>query len=156
MLLDAPNQTSSGLYDLKVEWATLTDQEVNSVDYTVRPDADHVLVIDRSGSMNDFNKMVGAKNAGRLYVDSWRDGEQLGVVSFNNNASVDLSLRMINSTSRADAKSAINALTPGGATSIGDGAIAALDELLARGDTSNVWAIVILSDGIENREEWDF
>lgn len=153
LLLNAPSQTTGGLYDLSVAWTSLSDSELNAVEYVVQPDAANVLVIDRSGSMSNLGKMTAAQNSARLYVDSWRDGEQIGVTSFNENATVDLAVQTLNSTSRADAKNAIDALTAGGNTSIGDGLIAGLNQLIANGDADNIWALVVLSDGIENRDE---
>lgn len=153
LLLNAPPQTTGGQYTLSVDWATLTDSQTNAIEYVVRPDAANVLVIDRSGSMADFSKITAAQSAARLYVDSWENGEQIGVTSFNENATVDLAVQTLNDTSRTNAKSAINNLTTGGATSIGDGLIAGLNELIARGNTDNVWSLVVLSDGIENRDE---
>ena len=156
LLLRAPSQDAVGDYALTVAFGTLNDAEVRAVHYEAVKNADNVLVIDRSGSMaeNGGGKMVAAKDAARLYVDSWRNGDQVGVVSFNEDATVNLSLNDWQ-LARGAALTAINGLVPGGDTSIGDGAIAGMNELATKGIAgSHDWALIVLSDGIENRMEF--
>ena len=50
-----------------------------------------MVVIDRSGSMLG-PKLEAARNAAQLYVDSWRTGDKLGVISFANTPSTDMLL----------------------------------------------------------------
>ena len=145
-----PPPLPAGLYPLRVAWSTVSDTENNAVQYDATPltPQNTVLVIDRSGSMADFSKIDAAKNAARLYTDSWQTGDSLGVVSFADDASepADLTLRPFNSTSREDARMAINGLMAIGGTSIGDGLIKGMDELIARAANSS-WHIILLSDG---------
>lgn len=148
LLLRAPTQTATGNYDLNVTYNTLSDTENLAVNYAARADADNALVIDRSGSMNIAGKMTAAQGAARLYVDSWRTGDKIGVVSYSSSATVDLSLRDWNTTSRDDAITAINALTAGGLTSIGDGLNTGMQELIDRGDSAHDWVMILLSDGL--------
>jgi hypothetical protein len=136
------------VYDLRVQWSALSDTESRAVSYATRATTDNVLVVDRSGSMLDANKLTAAKNAGRLYIDSWPDGDYVSVVSFSDDASVDFDLMLLNSTSRGNARTAVNNLLGGGGTSIGDGATTAMNEL-AENNSVNRWAIVLLSDGME-------
>jgi hypothetical protein len=120
----------------------------------MRLDSDTMIVIDRSGSMGGLNKMTAAKNAATLYVDSWRTGDKIGVVSFDHDAVTNVTLRDWNATSRGVANTAINSLVPGGATSIGDGLFSGLNELIARGNSTHSWGLVVLSDGLENEPKW--
>ena len=153
LLMRAPTQTVAADYNLTVNYNSLTDSEFQAVRYQDRNDFDNVLIIDRSGSMDDFagnQPMESAKDAARLYVDSWRDGDQIGVVQFNETAAVTLTLRPWDFTSRNDAFTAINDLTPFGGTCIGCGAQTGLDELVARGVSTHTWAMIVLSDGKEN------
>ena len=149
LLVRAPAQSANGVYDLTVTWGALTATEAGAVRYGPRSDSDNMVVLDRSGSMSEFNKMSAARAAARLYVDSWRSGDMVGVASFNENATLDLTLRNWD-PGRSDALNAIANLALGGNTSIGDGAQAGLDELVARGNPAHTWAIILLSDGIEN------
>jgi Mg-chelatase subunit ChlD len=154
LLMRAPTQTVTGDYNLRVNYGALTDTEDLAVRYQDRNDFDNVLVIDRSGSMGFFGgaPMQSAKDAARLYVDSWRVGDKVGVVSFADTADnpAPLTLRDWDMTSRNDAHNAINALTPNGGTCIGCGAQKGLDELVAGGSAAHSWAMIVLSDGREN------
>ncbi|MFZ6028687.1 MAG: VWA domain-containing protein [Chloroflexota bacterium] len=159
-ILRAPGQAnpdpdgSPNTYDLTVGYTgVLTDTEGDAVDYTPRNNADNMLVIDRSGSMGSNNKMASAANAAKLFVDSWRTGDKIGAVTFN--SSVVTNMQLTNWTdapgggSRKTIFDIINGLTATGGTRIGDSIIAAYNELVARGDPTHDWAMVLLSDGEE-------
>jgi Mg-chelatase subunit ChlD len=154
-VLRAPAQLAGGLYDLRVSYggSLLSSTQAQAVDYTPRSDADSVLVIDRSGSMGDSGKLTAAQAAARLYVDSWRQGDKIGVVSFNGAPAVSMSLRDWTDApaggSRQTAFTAINGLTPTGATAIGDAVRSGWNQITASGNMSHDWALVLLSDGLE-------
>ena len=149
LLVRAPAQSANGIYDLTVTWGVLTSTEAGAVRYGPRSDSDNMVVLDRSGSMSEFNKMSAARAAAWLDVDSWRSGDLVGVASFNENATLDQTLKNWD-LGRSDALNAIANIAVGGNTSIGDGAQAGLNELIARGNPAHTWAIILLSDGIEN------
>lgn len=109
LLVRAPVQPAANRYNLTVSYAGLTDTELVSVRYVDRADAATMVVVDRSGSMNDFNKLAAAKDAARLYIDSWRTGDLIGVASFNEDATVNLPLGGYD-TERTNALNAINGL----------------------------------------------
>src|SRR5215213_5980214 len=48
-----------------------------------------VLVIDRSSSMEENDKIAGAQDAARAFVEQMRPGDQTELISFNQTASVD-------------------------------------------------------------------
>lgn len=135
----------------------LTATATNAVDYSSVVDADSILTIDRSLSMADSNKLGSAQDAARLYVDSWRTGDKLGVVSFNDAVVVNLGLTDWTDTpsggSRQSAFNAINGLTPAGSTAIGDAVRKSWDNIKAAGAPTHDWAIVLLSDGLSNTGE---
>jgi hypothetical protein len=119
---------------------------------------DAMLVFDRSGSMNDDNTdppepITTAKNAAQAFVDNMQARDDIGLVSFATNASLDQAL----TSDRTRLKSAINAITIGTPdneqqTNIGDGARAAINELVSghtRADAKK--ALVLLTDGIASR-----
>ncbi len=153
-VLRAPGQTSPGQYDFTVRYGgILTATETAAVDYTPRNAADSVLIIDRSGSMAANNKLVAAQAAARLYVDSWKTGDKIGVESFNTAPTVDMTVRdwtdAPSGGSRQQAFTAITGFTAAGGTDIGDALIAGWNELKTRANTSHDWALVLLSDGKE-------
>jgi Mg-chelatase subunit ChlD len=153
-VIQAVTQTSAIAYDLTARYSTiLTGTQSQAINYIPRTDADNVLVIDKSGSMGNFSKMDSAKQAGRLYVDSWRTGDKIAVESFNGTPSVDLTLRDWTDTpgggSRLQAFNTITGFVALGSTAIGDALLAGWDELKARGAGTHDWALILLSDGME-------
>ncbi len=156
-VLRAPTQSSAGTYDLTVDYGgALSATNSSAVSYTPRDDTDNVLIVDRSGSMADSGKLEAAQAAARLYVDSWRNGDQVGLVSFNATTLVELTLRAWTNTSRNQAISEINSLTATGGTAIGDALRDGWDELINRGDSSHDQAMILLSDGLETAGSEDF
>jgi hypothetical protein len=86
-------------------------------------------------------------------VELIRDGSGAGVVSFDHDAypGEPLAAFQAANTHRADVVTAVNGLTPGGATSIGDGVELARTTLNAGAASFDGHAIVVLTDGLENQ-----
>lgn len=157
LVVQAPIHSAAGLYDLQV---TLVDSglvttEVYAVRYDATPHVDEIILLDRSGSMDDPPgppfKIDAARNAAVLYVDEAPDGDQLGVISFEGTPSdpPDHQLDLVDDAARDHAQAAIRAVTAGGGTSIGAALSAAVDEFTARGDADKPDVIILLSDGME-------
>jgi hypothetical protein len=150
ILLRAPVQASAGFFSLTVEFGGLSDTNFSAVQYQAAPDADNLLVIDRSGSMGFFGgvKLQAAKDAGSLYVDSWGVGDQIGVISYAATPVPDAMLDDF-ATGRDPALEAIRDLTAEGGTSIGAALLESLEEFSDRGDPDHSWDVILLSDGVE-------
>jgi len=158
-VLRAPAQVSNDpdgtpyTYELSVSYGSaLSDSEDDAVDYTPRNNADNVIILDRSGSMGDYNKLFNAANASKLFIDSWRTNDNFGLVTFNSATTVDMQLSPWSDApggSRETAFNLIDGLTAVGGTRIGDSIVAGYNELAARGNSSNDWSLVLLSDGLE-------
>ncbi len=153
-VLRAPVQASNSAYNLTVSYAAPLTATANlAVEYKPRTDADSMLIVDRSGSMADSAKLTAAQNAAKLYVDSWRVGDKIGVVGFNE--TVTLALGLTNWTdspgggSRQQAITAIDGLTAVGNTAIGDALREGWDEVDSKGVATHDWALILLSDGLE-------
>lgn len=157
LVIEAPVQGSNGTYDLEItleEPGTTTpiavDTNADSVTYTA-DNLDHALVIDRSGSMSQSNKMSAAQDAANFYVDITRNSDGLAVVPYNSNvAPAPFDMQSVNLTVRNNATTYINALTPAGATSIGDGMQEAADQRNSSPTSNPRCSFVLLSDGMEN------
>lgn len=123
------------------------------------------FALDRSGSMSDDRgdgetKHRSLQEAANLFVDLMLQGDGVGLARFNENAQpvepvLELGDGMLSDTKRGQIHDAIdgNELDPGGATSIGDGIYEAR-QLLAGVSSYDHEALVVLTDGIENRERW--
>lgn len=153
-IIRAPGQPGAFTYDFTVTYdGALVGESSNSVSYIPRNDADNIILLDRSGSMGSSEKLESAQAAARLYVDSWRHGDQIGVVSFNDVPLINLGLGPWTDSpdggSREDAFDAINDLMAAGETAIGDALRLGWDELISYGDASHDWALILLSDGEE-------
>ncbi|MBN1582574.1 MAG: VWA domain-containing protein, partial [Anaerolineae bacterium] len=144
-----PAQTANGLYDLAVT-AVQSAVSTGAVRYAATNNVDAILVIDRSGSMASSNYMEPAKAAAKTFVDLMHDDDQIGVISFSNDADVNYGLTTVSPASKAAAKTAIDAITADDRTSIGSGLQQGQGELTAKGDAAHPWSIVLLSDGYEN------
>ncbi len=143
--------------------AGLTD-----VDWEVVPTLSRlVLCIDRSGSMDEENRMdlakVGAKLFTRLteerHTFAGRNGKQvvfegdrLGIVDFDSSVTTTFPISEIDvaGTKRNEAVSAIDTLFARGGTAIGSGAQRALELIEAQGERVAQEAIILLSDGQNN------
>ena len=110
-----------------------------------------MLLLDRSGSMAIEQRLVFAKLGANLFVNFVRTGDELGVASFADTASVNFPLTaIVGSGTQAAARTAINSLVASGATNIGGGLLAALGQITAQTQRSCNEIIVLLSDGDHN------
>ena len=120
------------------------------------------LVLDRSGSMSEDrgdgqSKHASLQQACGIFVDVMLEGDGVGLVSFNQTATVlqpitalgDGSLSDIN---RGNTKDIINGngLDPNGSTSIGNGIQAGRGILNSSPQPFDVKSLVVLTDGMEN------
>lgn len=150
-----PTQPANGLYDLSVEVVTSTgtetDTETEAVYYNDTYNVDVMLVIDRSGSMEFEDNITKAKDAASQFVTLMNEGDLVGVASFSDTATLNYTLTQIMTDTKTEVMTAINPITEGGFTSIGGGLEIAQSQLISNGQALDPWAIVLLSDGLENR-----
>ncbi len=99
-----------------------------------------VLVIDHSGSMEEAEKLAGAKNAARAFVAQMRPGDRTAIVSFS-----DIPVLLQPFTDDQEAlRRAIGPIRPDGSTALYDGLAMGLRQLeLAPGRRS----MIVLTDG---------
>lgn len=143
--------------------AGFSEQIEISAQTRARPTASTVLVLDRSLSMNGnvgvpgIRKVDSLRAAARTFVNLMQDGDKLGIVRYNQDAPAphfpltDVGAEDIG-PGRNDAIAYINGpeLTPSGYTSIGDGIFEG--GTLLSGSADQVQAIIVMTDGIENRD----
>ncbi len=152
----APVKTAATTtYNLTVQYRSLaTDTEQECIIYQPRL-LDQMLVLDRSGSMDSpstgTKKIDAARNAAALFTDLGGSNDQLGLVAFNENATLLYPLQTMSSDlERFLLKWGIYSAAPTGTTSIGDGLdTARLNIAISGQPAAEHWAI-LLSDGAEN------
>lgn len=120
------------------------------------------LVMDRSGSMSEDrgdgeSKHTSLQQAASIFVDVMLEGDGVGLVRFNQDAQplqpiVQLGDGTLSDVNRGNTKDFINGaeLDPTGDTSIGDGIFEGR-ALLTAAAAFDVQALVVLTDGVENR-----
>ena len=155
LVVSAAAQSAADYYDLEVTLDTQTDSEKRAVFYLPKLAADQVLVIDRSGSMIDYDKIDAAKNAARAFIDHTNVDDMIGVVSFETTAAVNYGLKAVTGDPEWNAaKAAVNALMTGNTTALGSGAKLGYDEIVAKGKSDHDWSLALLSDGMENESPY--
>lgn len=165
----SPNKTSlpAGTVVYKLAWTdtpSQTDQRTASYNaITCHPPSptptpiqntcgnvatDTMLLIDRSGSMGQANKLVEAKNAAKNFVDiiSKDTRNRVGLVSFSTKATVNSSL----TTNYASVKSQIDSLSASGYTCQQCGIDAVNQEIAAHKRAGIKQVVVMLTDGQAN------
>src|SRR5688572_28640245 len=120
-----------------------------------RPTTGVVFCLDKSGSMNLPAGTGGSRiqllhEAASRCVELIRDGSGAGMVSFDHDAYPGQPLAPFQPAGvhRANVLAAVTALSPGGATSIGDGVVLARSILNAGASPFQSNALVVLTDGL--------
>jgi calcium-activated chloride channel regulator 3/4 len=132
--IDLPN--SAARANLNITW--MTDRVTTEI------------VIDKSGSMLDSNKIAQARTAAKLLVDAAELGKtRIGVTAFDNSVYNIISQRDLTAQADKDAiKNAIDSIFAGGDTAIGDAAASALAKITADSSTvGDTRVVFLLTDG---------
>lgn len=157
----APGSAPSGAAQVRC----VETNEVFDVTFTgntiARPTTGVVFSLDKSGSMSLPAGTGGSRiqllhEAAARGVELMRDGSGAGVVSFDHDAYPGQALAPFApaSSQRANVLATINSLSPGGATSIGDGVELARTTLNAGAAPFDAQALVVLTDGLENQPKF--
>jgi Ca-activated chloride channel homolog len=104
-----------------------------------------VLVIDRSGSMENDRKLEGAREAALAFIELMRPGDQAALIAFNS----DVELIQGFTEDQAVLSAAVERLRPDGGTAFYDAVLAGTELFQA---TPGRRLLVVLSDGQDCRE----
>lgn len=163
-----PDQAAAGDFVLEVTWNDGGIRRIARQKAAVRYTAtstptDQVLVMDRSGSMLDYDKYLASRTAANFYISARSAQDKAGVVSFHSQAADEVPEMLLlgpeGSAERSRMAGVINSVTPPGpwaTTSIGAGLKKALEEVMPSKQAGRSRAMVLLSDGLENTAPfWD-
>lgn len=152
---DTPNQKDTRT----TTYGTLTCEPITVPQTQITADApavcgnvptDIVLVIDRSGSMSQANKIIQAKNAAKNFIDvvaKQEESTRVGLVTFSQTGTLNNTL----STDYAAIKTKIDGLTTSGGTCQECGIVEANKEITSKGRAGVKKVVVMLTDGQANR-----
>jgi len=130
-----------------------------------RPTAATVLALDQSGSMDDDagdgrKRIDVLRESAPVFVDLLNDDDGIGIVRFDHDAYPGMSVEPVGAApfgaGRTAARTAISShsVNPSGLTSIGDGIELAQQELAVVASQYDELAVVVLTDGQENRPRY--
>ena len=113
--------------------------------YALQPKPiDVIIIIDRSGSMQDNNKMAYAKTAAKSFVNKMNvSRDRVGLVSYGSTTSLDKSL----TNDFASVKTKITNLNADGATQMRNGLYKAIKNVKDNGRDTSVKAVILMTDG---------
>lgn len=112
----------------------------------VKKQADVMLVIDISGSMNDDNKLEQAKQAALIFLDSMELDNRVGLTVFNETTTQLVAIGNLE-TNKPKLVSAINRLQANSGTALYDALVEVVQAVDAEEDKDRIRAVVLLSDG---------
>ena len=107
-----------------------------------------VLVIDRSGSMGDENKLGQVKEAAVAIVNQMNTSDQLAIVVYDDTASTLLPSSKIESASSI--RELLYSLSPGSGTNLAGGLQQGFEEARKNFRSGVVNRVILLSDGLAN------
>ncbi|MEN8261769.1 MAG: VWA domain-containing protein, partial [Pseudomonadota bacterium] len=139
-------QGGNGIVYLDV---TITAPPVENVTGT-RPATDMVIVLDRSGSMAEANKMPYAKAAIQDVLARLGDEDRFALVSFSDAAQTHGGLTYATAANKERLSAMVAEIGPGGGTNMGEGLSTAFS-LLATDGMNRTRKALLLSDGLANQ-----
>ncbi len=107
------------------------------------------VVIDKSGSMADKNKLTFVKKAVEHIIDELNNDDYISIVTYDDNVEVVLGSSKIED--KYSLKQLVSNITSGGFTNLSGGMIKGFDQVESTYRRGYVNRVLLLSDGIANR-----
>ncbi|MCX6134199.1 MAG: VWA domain-containing protein [Ignavibacteriales bacterium] len=107
------------------------------------------VVLDRSGSMADEGKIEYAKKAVRSLMDQLQEGDYFSFVIYDDVVQVLRESRRV--SDKRDLRNLLDEVYPRGATNLGGGLVAGLEQVERHRDREYLNRVILLSDGLANR-----
>jgi Ca-activated chloride channel family protein len=107
------------------------------------------IVLDRSGSMADEGKIEYAKKAVRSLIDQLQEGDYFSFVIYDDVVEVLCQSQRVRD--KRDLRNILDEVYPRGATNLGGGLVAGLEQVERHRDREFLNRVILLSDGLANR-----
>jgi Ca-activated chloride channel family protein len=114
----------------------------------VKKQADVVILLDISGSMNDNGKIDQAKQAAQTFLDKMAPGNRVGLTVFSDQIQNYVPLGTLE-TVKGEMKSSIQNIRADGGTALYDAVAEVVGNLNKDPDQNRIRAVVLLSDGAD-------
>jgi len=112
----------------------------------VKKQADVMILIDLSGSMNDQDKIGQARAAARAFVENLETNNRVGLTVFSSDVRELVPLALLENN-KQDLLQAIDSLQANGGTELFLAVVETVGKMAREDDQSRVRAVVLLSDG---------
>ena len=117
--------------------------------YEDLPTVNQALVVDKSGSMYQKDKMVWVKEAFEIFIDKVREKDILSLVTFDDEASVVIPPARVSSPGiRQKFRDVVSSLVPGGGSNLEAGLDLGFQQVLSNFDKEYVNRVLFLTDGM--------
>ncbi|MGE0786778.1 MAG: VWA domain-containing protein [Sandaracinaceae bacterium] len=150
-----PNAAGMTVEGARAAWASesaepllVVQTAVRGRDADTRPPLALMLLVDRSGSMAEQDKMTYVRAALHRLVDQLDPQDYVGITTFDDQA--ELTLRPTPVAEAAQLHRAIDGITPRGATNLSDGLRLAYAQLALDAPNGTLRRVVLLTDAIAN------
>lgn len=107
------------------------------------------VVLDRSGSMAEEGKIEYAKKAVRSLIDQLQEGDYFSFVIYDDVVQVIRASKRIKD--KGELRDLLDEVYPRGATNLGGGLVAGLEQAERHWDSEYLNRVILLSDGLANR-----
>ena len=133
-------------------WLQIGLQTKSSEEEMIAP-LNLAIVIDRSGSMNDPDKMPYVKQSLGIFLRSLNPDDMVSIVTYSDNAELALKSQQVGDGSWV--KRIIDSIEPGGSTNLHAGMMLGFREVERNYNIHRNNRVMLLTDGIANRGETD-
>ncbi|MDP2886619.1 MAG: VWA domain-containing protein [Ignavibacteria bacterium] len=120
-----------------------------AIDNPERRPMNLAVVLDRSGSMADEGKLEYAKKAVRSLIDQLQEGDYFSLVIYDDVVQVVCESKRVRD--KRDLRNLLDEVYPRGATNLGGGLVAGLEQVERHRDREFLNRVILLSDGLANR-----
>jgi len=126
------------------------DLEADRIDYeNERTPLNISLVIDKSGSMSDYNKLEYVKESANYMIDELNMKDYVSIITYNDY--VDILQSTTNVRKKSTLRDKISKITSGGYTNLSGGMLEGFDQVEYAYTKGYVNRVFLLSDGLANR-----